>query len=424
MVLKEYFEAGWDPDNFGLYKLEEATVTWLKGMDTISLVEKESLPAELKEALLALGNLKKSAAELERVKKAAAEMNNAAAKTAEVKFSGYLNDMLKGGHDQESAQQGLQQRKKVLETWVRQCMEKSQKSIDTRECAHSKVRETFQKMVTVMVRLSHSQYKVNESKPELEHISDDDLVAELEMELEKALPGCHRDAEEETPCQLVPREAPKTPQVVETKEAEETPISTVTSAFTAMSLAIDNVVASQAIPEEIRDRLVGSMQACVKNALEGKDKPIEPKEKPKAASPVHQDIPSFDTERGPIDLEEELFGEMPVPDAPEPSTAPTPATTPSPTPGSTRPAALRTSIPTVNAIQSELQRQDTTNKFTRANTAELEEEALAKCKVEMEDGTFRYMNKRGKLETLEEREKRLSHNSFVAFSRSFEGSLS
>lgn len=57
----------------------------------------------------------------------------------------------------------------------------------------------------------------------------------------------------------------------------------------------------------------------------------------------------------------------------------------------------------------------------RANTRDLESEELAKCAVPQEDGTILYMNKKGKLETLDEREKRLAHNSYVAFSRSFDG---
>ena len=76
----------------------------------------------------------------------------------------------------------------------------------------------------------------------------------------------------------------------------------------------------------------------------------------------------------------------------------------------------------VEAISKELQRKDTTQ-FLRANTSELEAEELEKCAVLQDDGTYKYMNKRGKLETLEEREKRLAHNSYVSFSRSFDGLL-
>ena len=77
---------------------------------------------------------------------------------------------------------------------------------------------------------------------------------------------------------------------------------------------------------------------------------------------------------------------------------------------------------TINAATQLLQRQDT-SQLQRANTAELEEQELMKDAVRQPDGTFLYRTKRGKLETLEERQKRLAHNSYVAFSRSFEGLL-
>ena len=74
------------------------------------------------------------------------------------------------------------------------------------------------------------------------------------------------------------------------------------------------------------------------------------------------------------------------------------------------------------AVELELRRKDTSQlALGRANTRDLESEELAKCAVPQEDGTILYMNKKGKLETLDEREKRLAHNSYVAFSRSFDG---
>ena len=60
------------------------------------------------------------------------------------------------------------------------------------------------------------------------------------------------------------------------------------------------------------------------------------------------------------------------------------------------------------------------NELKRKDTARLEQEELEKCKVTMQDGSVLYVNSKGKLETLEERQKRLSHNSYVAFQRSLE----
>lgn len=136
-----------------------------------------------------------------------------------------------------------------------------------------------------------------------------------------------------------------------------------TSAFEAMRAAISTCD----LPANVKDSLVGSVQKCVTRALssEGADEPGEPS----TISP-------------------------------------------------------QGAAASVKAASAELQRKDTSQRgFDRQTTKELEEEELRKCAVLMEDGTYMYKNKRGKLETLDEREKRLSHNSYVAFSRSFEGVL-
>ena len=135
-----------------------------------------------------------------------------------------------------------------------------------------------------------------------------------------------------------------------------------TSAFEAMCAAISTCN----LPANVKDSLVGSVQECVTKALSpegGADGPGEP-------STI----------------------------SPEGAAA------------------------SVKAATAELQRKDTSQRgVNRQTTRELEEEELQKCAVLMEDGTYMYKTKRGKLETLEEREKRLSHNSYVSFSRSFEG---
>ena len=104
---------------------------------------------------------------------------------------------------------------------------------------------------------------------------------------------------------------------------------------------------------------------------------------------------------------------VPVPETQVPEAKP---------PGSAQKAANQASLA---ATVATLQRQDTSQQLlTRANTKDLEEEELRKCAVEMPDGTFMYRNQRtGKLETLEDRQKRPAHNTYVAFSRSFEGFL-
>ena len=61
-----------------------------------------------------------------------------------------------------------------------------------------------------------------------------------------------------------------------------------------------------------------------------------------------------------------------------------------------------------------------TREFRRLDTSDLENEDLEKLKV-IVDGVVMYKKPKGGLETWDEREKRLGHNSYMKFSRSFDG---
>ena len=58
--------------------------------------------------------------------------------------------------------------------------------------------------------------------------------------------------------------------------------------------------------------------------------------------------------------------------------------------------------------------------FKRGDTTQLEEEELQRCAVVMPDGSTMYRTPKGKFETYEERVKRLGHNMYMKFSRTFE----
>ena len=74
---------------------------------------------------------------------------------------------------------------------------------------------------------------------------------------------------------------------------------------------------------------------------------------------------------------------------------------------------------TVQTLQTELQRSDTT-RLNRGSTSDLENAELENAKVEMPDGSILYRAPKGKLETYDERQKRLGHNMYMKFSRTFE----
>lgn len=413
MALLPYFERGWDPEKFGRYKLEEATVSWLKGLNTIPLKERQTMPEVVADALVAFQELRTSSEELEKAKANADKVNSAAAKTAEVKFQTYLAEMLQSAKDQDAVKEELQSRKKLLESWVNQCREKGEMSVEKREAVHAEVRSAFENLVVGLVLSSHKEFK--EKKLQAASARDDDLIAELEAELLMCIdtpnsagpqrddvPTSQHEGGEPTPCPDLALPGGKT---VPAEEATETPPMMITNTYEAMKLAIDNVVAQSHIPDEVRNALVGSVQNLVKNALEGGHAPVPV---PNASTPT-QPLPDGQ----PMD-----HGSPPAPAAGEVPTVDL---------AKDEPEVKKAdgSAPSgVEAVSKELQRKDTTqNQFFRANTRELEADELQKCAVLMDDGTYKYMNKRGKLESLEEREKRLAHNSYVAFSRSFEGIL-
>lgn len=58
--------------------------------------------------------------------------------------------------------------------------------------------------------------------------------------------------------------------------------------------------------------------------------------------------------------------------------------------------------------------------FKRGDTTQLEQEELERCAVVMPDGSTMYRTPKGKLETYDERVKRLGHNMYMKFSRTFE----
>ena len=76
--------------------------------------------------------------------------------------------------------------------------------------------------------------------------------------------------------------------------------------------------------------------------------------------------------------------------------------------------------PTVaGTLHTELQRADTTG-LHRGSTSDIEAEELERDAVVLPNGITMYRTPKGKLETYEERQKRLAHNMYMKFSRTFE----
>ena len=408
-VLFSLFEEGWDPDNFGLHHLESATVLWLKGLDLVPDVVKQAMPEVVTGALQVFAKMKDSSKRLEKAKEVSTNTCNAASKTAEVKFQSFLSGIVETSSDQEHATVLLQQRKKVLESWVQKCHQEAQSSVETIEKQHGEVRDELSTVVKGLVRASHCEFKDNIAKAAdatLDDAEQDELMKELDAELAKFTMGSDQDDQH----QLVPA-ADNTIKADQANDGnngmkdQDMPSGTVTEAYMKMKEAIDAVAAQSNIPEEIREALVGSVHQCVKKALdpsEEEEQEKQPEKKPEGKEP---EVPGKNSQE---------------PAGPEPSKA---EAVEVPDPGASVVAEEpKGGAATVRAVEAVLQRQDT-SQMRRGDTSDLEAEELEKCKVILEDGSVRYQTKRGKLETLEEREKRLGHNSYMQFSRSFESSL-
>ena len=475
-ILFEHFDQGWDPDNYGRVKLEEATVLWLKGLDTITLPA--VMPDIVASALQSFQKMKASTEKLAESQEQAAKVKNAAGKTAEAKFQSMLHHVLANGTDPVAAQEALEARKKVLEKWVASRRDHADNVLKDMEMEHNAIRDSFEMVVAELVNHSHKEYKSTPKRQTVAPVLPDEsaLFEELDMELNSCFEKIPSDnvlkltqdeqleplamkagddhqlkpqkgeaadcglpeapsktiemtqmAPQEAPAkttemtQTAPQEAPsKTTEMTQTAPQEPSVANTVTGTYEAMKEAIDKVAEKSKIPEALRVSLVGSVQQCVKSTLVEASLSMEEGNRPRhdgapGDGPSHEPAPS---------------GHLPAPngDAPSGSGGGEPCDVPCQREGS---AGKPIEVPdgpgnggqsTAKAVELELRRKDTSQlALGRANTRDLESEELAKCAVPQEDGTILYMNKKGKLETLDEREKRLAHNSYVAFSRSFDG---
>lgn len=142
-VLFEYFDKGWDPNNYGLYKVEEATVLWLKGLDSMALPD--VMPEVTSESLKAYQKFKASTAKLAEYEEVAAKVKDAASQTAEKKFQHILEKLLAEGTAPADAEKTLASHKKVLEKWVATRRDHVDEMLKTHEQEHNDVRDTFEK---------------------------------------------------------------------------------------------------------------------------------------------------------------------------------------------------------------------------------------------------------------------------------------
>eukprot|EP00435_Cladocopium_sp_Y103_P067146 s53_g29.t1 len=460
-ILFEHFDEGWDPDNYGRFKLEEATVLWLKGLDTITLPD--VMPGLVSNALQSFQSMKASTARLAEGQETANKMKNAAGKTAEAKFQSLLNEMLAKGTDPVTAQEGLDARKKALEKWVANRRDQADAKVKEMEMEHFAVRDAFEKVVAELVTHSHLEYKSIPKRPKAAAVLLDEsaLFEELDMELN----GCFDEVPPGNvlkPAQGEQFEAPDlkpddgqrmaheseadqgglSEPLAETIDMTQAPavepsVTAVANTVTGAYEAMKEVIEKSNIPAELRNLLMGSVHQCVTTTLAKATVPMPEGDQPCGAAPG-DDQPHHDPKDEPP---QKLHpsGDLPAPngglhapkgDAPSRSGGGEPRDVPPQGEESTSDANATVVIDppesgglaAAKAVELALQRKDTSQlALQRANTVDLEKEELAKCAVLQEDGSILYKNKKGKLETLEEREKRLAHNSYVAFSRSFDG---
>ena len=371
VVLLPLIEEGWDPDNYGMHKLFESATGWLKGLSMLPPGSMSTLSPPVEGALQMLMDFERSIKDLELLKKTGQNKMACVSRAAEGRFRQAVQT-LASTEAPDVAETKLQKQKAVIENWAGKLRQEICDALSEAEAKHESLRQAFESEVQGMVRLAHKEVVADiAAKKEAAKVDgelfnqDDELIMELEKELVSQLNL--GDTRQEVPS----AESAKIPEAPKAPEAE-IPKGSVTEAFCKVQAAIQDAMKGTDV-----EHAVGAVMQSFKNALN----------------------------EGPKDSV--------MPEAPQPVQPP--------------PEGVQTAVPppeghpVLEGLKSELRRGDTT--INRGSTSDLEQEELELAAVIMPDGSTMYRTSKGKLETLEQRRKRIGHNSYVKFSRTFDSYL-
>lgn len=359
VALGKLFDIGWTPDRKygGMVQLAEETILWLKSIDKAE-VPPTDLPEVLQELLKSFRRMARSTKELQELKDGTYKKVTAARRAVEVR---YQQEVTEGKGEEE-----LSKKKVAFEGWLSNKEAEAENAIAEFDQGHAEVRSAFESHIDEVINLAFDEYKdskakeLNSKSTELGVLDEDSsLQASLDAELDMAL------ASEEAP------------------PAEKTVVQTATDVFSNLQNVIGNTLQDASIPETLKSHLVESVQNFFKNSFQPEpagevaEKDIGEKDKKKDGEVVDK-----------TSIDDKNKNNQPSSEPPSGSDS-----------------------HRVQAVQAELARKD---------TSQLEQEDLEKDQV-IVDGKVFYKTAKGKLETKEEREQRLAHNSYMRFSRSMKG---
>lgn len=350
-------------------RLVEETVLWLKSIEKVK-APLEEFPEIVQSVLQSFRKFAASTKTLEELKLEKEKKVAAANKAVETRYQEMVQKVQ--GSDQDRVKQVLETNKKVLADWLSEKVESLQGEILQHQDFHAHNRDRFDKDISELIHAAFREYKENKNhhmNVELDIADASSLRASLDMELEVAM--CGDDLDDGPVDESVP---------------------TATSAFMQSQEVIGKTLDQNNIPDSLKDKLVENVQGLFKTAFEHKPA-VETTKVPSLPPPASNPggLPENETQE---------IGKV----AGEPNTE-----------LEDKRQELGPAEKRLLAVTKEMERKDTT---------QLEHEASwEKDKVIGEDGKVYYVTSKGVLETLEERKARLAHNSWMRFSRSFNGIL-
>jgi len=398
VCLQDLFSVGWNPEPqaCGMHRLLEEAIMWLKSLQKAPPANVD-VPPVLEELLSQFSSLTSSTQRLAACRKE----NEKTLATARLTVEQRLQEVISATscHPRDVGEDMLAQKRGVLEGWLARKEDLAKNAVEKLEAQHSEIRHVFENKIEEAIRLAYGEWK--STAPTL-CLDDDDLLRELDADLEAALNASQPQRE------FLP-EKPMGPEAAAEGATSSTSPTPGAPVLQNPPEKPDGSTPAVAVETPLQSEAVKSGAATTEGDRKVKHQIIVPKgvgipviqKKVNIFDPaICKGLDWNDPETG------KSSGEKPddsMPKAASPCTAlvPSPAATPSATPALERRAS---------AIQREFRRQDTTD---------LDQAELDKIKVII-DGKTMYKHKE-KLETWEEREARLLHNSYMKFYRSFQG---
>lgn len=259
----------------------------------------------------------------------------------------------------EQAKDAMSKQKVVLQEWLQKAMEKGNREHEEHISYHLHVRERFESEIQDLINQAYTEYKNDKNR-------DLDAKAKL-LNIDAASLEASLDMElEEAMGNLSLDSEPIDP------------VPTATSVFVQLQDVIGKTLAeSDSIPEALKEKLVENVQGMFKDAFQAKPSGAETKKPNQHMNKGEAGTTAETEDQGNENVNAE------------------------------------NGAPRVAAVEAELR---------RADTSQIEQQELEKDQVVV-DGVVMYKTQKGKFETLEERQARLAHNSYMRFSRSFTGNL-